>query len=98
MSPAIKLSMKLPGLFKSQKFAYFIDDKMKLKSKEPSQTGFPSAGQTFKDFISGDSNVLANCYRARVNLADACYLASAGLKIGRQWDQAGWHTLNKTMR
>ena len=82
MSPAIKLSMKLPGLFKSQKFAYFIDDKMKLKSKEPSQTGFSSAGKTFKDFISGDWNVFANCYRTRVNLAEACYLSSTGLKIG----------------
>jgi len=63
MSPAIKLSMKLPGLFKSQKFAYFIDDKMKLKSKEPSQTGFSSAGKTFKDFISGDSN----CFYKRLS-------------------------------
>jgi hypothetical protein len=55
--------MKLPELLKSQKFAYFIDDKMKLKSKEPSLTGFSSSGQTFKDFISGDSN----CFYKRLS-------------------------------
>jgi hypothetical protein len=68
--------------FKSQKLTDLIDDQMKLESKQPSQTGFSSAGQTLKDFISGDWNVLANGYRTRVNLAEACYLSSTGLKIG----------------
>ena len=45
-----------------------------------------TSSQTLKDFISGGYNVLANGYRARVNLAEACYLATAGLKIGRQQD------------
>jgi len=58
--------------FKSQKFAYFIDDQMKIESKKLSQTGFPSAGKAFKDLISGDSYVFANSYRTRINLADAC--------------------------
>ena len=74
------------GNFKSPKLADLIDDQMKLESKQPSQTGFPLASQTLKDFISGGYNVLANGYRARVNLAEACYLATAGLKIGRQQD------------
>ena len=56
------------GNFKSQRLAYLIDDQMKLGSKRPSPTGFPSTGQTLKDFISGDWNVSANGYRARVSI------------------------------
>ena len=50
-----------------------------LNPKNHPRLDFPLLARPLKTLISGDSNVLANCYRARVNLADACYLAYAGL-------------------
>ena len=66
-----------------------------LNPKNYPRLDFPLLERPLKTLFLG---IRMNCYRTRINLADACYLASTGLQIGRQWDQAGWHPLNKTMR
>lgn len=80
-----------------EQLAMMVDHDMQLEAIKPAHGGFSALRQVAEDAVLPNTAVVTDCQRGRIHERQPAAMAQAGLEVGTERANRGWHQFHKAL-